>query len=221
MLDHMRPLDQVVDENDPGFPLLKELIGQSSIPCEILAPSQKKASVLLGLQVTTRSMLGTIAYETGGVLIDSGWLRLIGSGSEALQRDVLSWNEARSSGFLLVADDAVGGFFAINGGGIGEDVGSMYFWAPDTLEWEALGMGHSSFIGWALSGSLSQFYSSLRWDGWESEVKELSGDQCFNFYPFLWTKEGSVNQSHRKAVPVFEQYAFNVSAVEQINGKTI
>src|ERR1044071_7443416 len=34
---------------------------------------------LEALQATTRSPLGAIAHETGGMLIDHGWLRLLGS----------------------------------------------------------------------------------------------------------------------------------------------
>jgi hypothetical protein len=41
-------------------------------------------------------------------------------------------------------------------------------------------------------------------------MKNIGADQCFNFFPFLCTKEGSVHSSSRKAVSVAEQYAVNV-----------
>lgn len=38
---------------------------------------------LVKTQVTTRSVMGAVVYETGGILIDRGWLRILGSGSPA------------------------------------------------------------------------------------------------------------------------------------------
>ena len=155
--------------------------------------------------------MGAIAYETGGVLIDHGWLRILGSGHPRLPRNIVDWNAGRTDGHLLVADDVIGGFFSINGGGLGEDRGSMYYWAPDTLKWEAMGLGYSDFFCWALSDKLAVFYEGLRWLGWEADVKEAGGDQCYNFYPFLWTEEGSVESSSRKLIAISEQFAFNAA----------
>jgi hypothetical protein len=45
-----------------------------------------------------------------------------------------------------VADDAAGGCFSINGGGLGDDVGAVYYWAPDILQWEPLGIGYTAFL---------------------------------------------------------------------------
>jgi len=41
------------------------------------------------------------------------------------------WNQGRSSGFYLVADDAVGGFLAINGDAFSADVKNMCYWPPE------------------------------------------------------------------------------------------
>jgi hypothetical protein len=150
-----------------------------------------------------------VAYDTGGLLIDHGWLRVLGSGHPKLARNIVDWNEERSSGFLLVADDVVGGFFALNGGGLGEDAGAMYYWAPETLRWESLEIGYSDFLEWASTDRLRVFYAGSRWSGWEADVQAIPADQCFNFDPFLWAKEGSVHTSSRKAVGVAEQYALN------------
>jgi hypothetical protein len=76
---------------------------------------------------------------------------MLGSGHPRLTRDLAAWNRARSSGFLLIADDAVGGFFAINGGALGEDLGAVHYLAPDTWAWESLEMGHTAFVQWAFT----------------------------------------------------------------------
>lgn len=191
------------------MPLVQQWLEQGSQQFDVLEPSAARSDVLLGLQVTTRSPMGAIAYETGGILIANGWLRVLGSGNPRLNRAIVDWNAGRSNGHLLVADDVVGGFFSLNGGAFGEDLGTMYYWAPDTLEWEPLGLGYSEFLAWALSDKLSVFYEGMRWAGWEAEVQVASGDACFNFYPFLWTAQGSVTSSQRKLVSVAEQFAFN------------
>jgi hypothetical protein len=161
--------------------------------------------------------LGAIAYETGGLLIDHGWLRVLGSGHPQLSRNLVDWNNGRADAYLLVADDAAGGFFSINGGGLGDDVGAMYYWAPDTLRWEQLDIGYTDFLGWALSDRLATFYDGLRWDGWRSDLQELRADQCFSFFPFLWTREGSIDESSRTLIDVGEQFEINVELARKLD----
>ena len=43
--------------------------------------------------------------------------------------------------FLLVADGAIGGFFAPNRGALGADVKNVYYFAPDTLRREVTEKG--------------------------------------------------------------------------------
>jgi hypothetical protein len=150
-------------------------------------------------------------------MVDGGWLRFLGSGHPSLTRTLPGWNQGRTSGFYLVADDAVGGFFAINGGAFGEDVRNMYYWAPDSLDWEPLKIGFTDFFIWALSDRLARFYESLRWASWREDTAALSGEICYGFYPFLWTKEGSISASHREPVPVREAYDMKVDLVRQLN----
>jgi hypothetical protein len=215
----VRSLDELINEPESALPLVKQWMEAAAHPCEILPPSNLSADVLLKLQVTTRSPLGAIAYSTGGLLIDHGYLRILGSGHPRLTRDLASWNKGRSDGFLLVADDAVGGFFALNGGALGEDIGSMYYMPPDSLEWEPLEIGFSDFLGWATSVKLHDFYATLRWPGWESDVKQLGPDECFTFYPFLWSSEGSIELSRRSVVNVAEQYAVNMEMRSQLSNE--
>ena len=68
--------------------------------------------------------------------------------------------------FYLIADDVAGGYYAPNGGAFGKDEGKVYYLAPDTLEWEALGLTYTEFLLFCFSGRLDNFYASLRWEGW-------------------------------------------------------
>ncbi len=108
---------------------------------------------------------------------------------------------------LLVADDVLGGIFAINGGGLGEDAGNLYYFAPDTLRWEPLSIGYTAFLQWALSAdNLAQFYSSLRWPGWQTEIASLTGDQGVLVYPFLVAAGPPIADRSRSPVPMAELY---------------
>jgi len=71
--------------------------------------------------------------------------------------------------------------------------------------------------GIRFNGNLNEFYKTLRWTNWIDEVSKLDGNMVYNFYPFLWTKEGKdINEVSRKAIPVQEQYDFNLSTRSQL-----
>ena len=213
----MTSLEDLIDSRDPALPLIEKMLRAATLSYQLLPPSTESGRVLSSLQVTTRSTLGAIAYETGGLLIDHGWLRVLGSGHPQLSRNLVDWNNGRADAYLLVADDAAGGFFSINGGGLGDDVGAMYYWAPDTLRWEQLDIGYTDFLGWALSDRLATFYDGMRWDGWRSDLQELRADQCFSFFPFLWTREGSIDESSRTLIDVGEQFEINVELARKLD----
>lgn len=215
----MCALNELLDRQDPGIEKIREWMRDAVNECVLLPPSAEREQVLLQAQVTTRSTMGAIAYETGGILIAGGWLRFLGSGHPRIVRTLTGWNAGRSNGFYLVADDVVGGFFAINGGAFGTDVKNMYYWAPDSLDWEPMNIGFTDFFMWALSERLAQFYDTLCWPTWQTDLAQVSGDQCFSFYPFLWTKEGSVTTSRREPAPVQEVYDLKVHLLQQFNGK--
>lgn len=212
-----RKLNELINTAEPGIDLLQQLVRDAEVPCELLPPGPERENALLYLQVTTRSTLGAFAYDTGGLLIDDGWLRLLGSGHPKLTRSIHEWNSSRTDGtFYLVGDDAAGGFFAINGGAFGDDLGSVYYGAPDTLEWESLEMGHTDFVATFLTNQITEFYESLRWSTWRDDVRDLSTEKCFMFFPFLWAKEGSPEGSQRSIVPVSETWDMKVHIVRQL-----
>ncbi|MEM7357138.1 MAG: DUF2625 family protein [Acidobacteriota bacterium] len=212
----MRSLAELIDSDDPGIVLIREWADASELNCEILPPSDRREDVLLAVQVTSRSTLGALAYDTGGVLIDDGWLRFLGSGHPKIGRDLAQWNQDRANGFYLVGDDAAGGFFALNTGRLGPNMNRVYYWSPDDLEWEDLDLGLTDFLAACFSSRLATFYSDLRWADWREEVRSLPGDRCFSFVPFLWTAEGSVEKSVRSSVPVAEAFDNKLDIVRQL-----
>ncbi|RPD50209.1 DUF2625 domain-containing protein [Hymenobacter sediminis] len=215
-----RTLAELVNHQDSGWPLVQSWIKEARNPVQILPKDQTQAdSVLQAVQVTTRSPMGAIIYETGGLLVDHGWLRILGSGSVLLNRNLAAWNHGRQDGFLLVADDVLGGFFAINGGAFGtETLGKVYYFAPDTLRWENTDMTYSEFLIFSFSGDLKKFYEGLRWATWEQDVKLLDGTQGFSCYPYLFTKEGKdMRKLSRRPVPLAELWTLNNQFRQELN----
>jgi hypothetical protein len=133
------------------------------------------------------------------------------------------WNESLGipiADYLLVADDVVGGAFAINGGALGPATGNVFYFAPDSLAWEDLEMGHGDFVHWCCEGNLQGFYESMRWPGWEAESETVSGDQALHLYPPPWTKEGSdVSRVSRRIVPVHEVWTMQQDFVRQLGSR--
>ena len=216
----MRALSELIDRKEPAWPLVQQWIAEASMLVEVL-PADPAAgdAALYATQVTTRSPMGAIAHNSAGIFIDNGWLRVLGSGKhQRFQRSLPEWNAGKSNGFYLVADDAVGGFFAINGGALGEDTDNVYFYAPDSLRWEPCGFSYTQFLVWAMSEKLTEFYDSLRWDDWASEVKELGGDHVIGIYPFLWTQGAPIKERHRGRVPVAEQWGLQLDLQRQLDG---
>lgn len=183
----MKSLEQLLEQQSAWL-ILRDWFAQAKNLYEILASYPEDASAaLVGMQLSTRSPLGAIVYETGGVLIDHGWLRILGSGNEKLPRGLFDWNFGKTfkqSGeqpsYLLIADDAIGGYFAINAGGIGADIGRVYYYHPKSQQWKSLNLGYSEFLGWALSRDLDEFYQDLRWENWQSDVRKLQGHQILD-----------------------------------------
>lgn len=221
----MQPVEELINKTDPGWTLVKDWIKSAKNKVEILPVDTTRAKdALYKIQVTTRSPMGAVVYMTGGLLIDNGWIRILGSGSEKLNRTLPDWNKGKSfkefgdaPTFLLIADDAIGGFYLLNGGGLGKDLGKVYYFSTDDLEYEPLDITYTEFLQFCFDGDLDKFYEGKRWTAWRNEVSQLDGDKVFNFYPFLWTKEGKdINKISRKMVPVEEQYSFNLNMRKQL-----
>lgn len=221
----LRPVDELINLTEPAWSLVQQWINVAKNKVEILsADSTKAKDALYKTQVTTRSPMGAIIYSTGGLLIDNGWIRILGSGHTKLNRTLPDWKKGKSFNelgerppFLLVADDAIGGFFGINGGKFGKDAGKVYYLSPENLEWEPLGLTYTDFLNFCFNGNLNKFYKDLRWTNWIDEVSRLDGNFVYSFYPFLWTKEGKkINKNSRKVIPIDEYYTFIVSNRKQL-----
>ena len=89
----MRALELLIDANEPDQELVEEWLKEAKNGYEILPRNEGGAqSELLGLQVATRSPMGALAYGSSGIVIDGGWLRVLGSGCECMKRGIYGFN---------------------------------------------------------------------------------------------------------------------------------
>lgn len=189
----MQSIEELTDPEKSAWHIIQQWIAQAKNNCLVLKKDPSSANrELFTMQMPTSSPMGAVIYETGGILIHYGWVRLLGSGSFVLPRGLMDWNFSKSyaqSGekpqYLLVADDVIGGYFALNGGALGQDLGKIYYYSPKTLVWHSLNFTYTDFLSWLLNGNLEAFYADLFWDNWQEDVKQLDGNRVFTFEPEL------------------------------------
>jgi hypothetical protein len=181
----MKTLEELNDKQNSAWLIMQDWFKAARNHYEILPKdTEEAAKQLIGMQLSTKTPIGAVIYETGGILIDHGWLRILGSGCKQLPRGLFDWNFGKTfeeSGerpfHLLIADDAIGGYFAVNGGGLSEKVGMVHYFHPKKQKWESIGLNYSQFIGWALTADIASFYHDLRPANWQELVKDLNGSE--------------------------------------------
>ncbi len=220
----MRPIEELITNTDPGWPVVKQWIDSAKNKVEILPVDTSNAKdALYKTQVTTHSIMGAIVYSSGGLLVDNGWIRILGSGCSKMKRTLPDWNKGKAfkefgdpPAFFLVADDAAGGFFAINYGSFGKDEGNIYYLSPDELQWEPMNIDYENFIWFCFNGDLKKFYEGIRWNSWQKDLQGLKADEVFHILPPLWSQEGKdVEKSTKTPVPAEEQFLYNLQFRKQ------
>jgi len=220
----MRNITELINTDDSAWPLVQEWLQAATNKVEVIPVQiENGQEALYHTQVTTYSPMGAIILHTAGILIDNGWIRILGAGgSQQLHRSLPSWNKGKTftnhgeqPSYLMIADDAIGGLFLLNGGGLGEDLGKVYYLAPDNLTFEPLDLSYTEFLFFCFNGNIQDFYEGLRWKNWQEEVSKINGDEVFTFFPFLFTKEGKdVNTITRKIIPIEEYYNFMLQYIK-------
>ncbi len=221
----IRPAGELAEVPDPAWPQWLELVRLAPVPAVVLPVARQAGlEVLFRLQVNARSMMGALALGSGGMLVDHGWVRLLGGGSEGLP-DLAAANGLGPPGisgpppWLTVGFDVLGGRFAVNGGGLPGEPGEVCYWGPDTLDWTPLGGGYGQFARMVLSSGLAGFYQDLRWPGWQDEVAALAPGQGISVYPFLFTAQSRpVARASRRPVPFAELLGVHAEAERQVSG---
>lgn len=183
-----RTWSELVQVPEPLLPTFQKWARGATNPVEVLPPNPNPADreeAIVAVQASRDSLLGTLAWDTGGMLVDHGFIRVLGSGHPRLGSSFATWNR-QSLGVLFVAFDAIGGMFVINDGGLsGVEVGHVAYFAPDTLTWVPMKVDFGQWMLWAINGSTDEFYGAIRWTSWKRDVSMLPGTMGWRFEPPL------------------------------------
>jgi hypothetical protein len=90
----LKSLQELINGEDPAWPLVQEWVAEATNPVEILLPPEQRTreEALLATQVTTRSPMGAIIYESGGIL----------QGVLPKLREELNYQEILTGGFAAL-----------------------------------------------------------------------------------------------------------------------
>lgn len=202
--------------DEDAISMIREWVSASPLEVAVIpAETDDGCRTLEALQVTTRSPLGAMALHTGGILVDHGWLRVLGAGSARLPRALDRWNTVdgvpRCDKGILIADDVLGGFFAWF-----REPRTVHYLAPDTLEWEDSELGYTDWLRWCFTDGLLQYYADYRWDGWAADVTPIGGAAGILVYPPLFAKGPPIKERYRGAVPVAELWSLGLDFAKQL-----
>ncbi len=222
----VRDYDELAAAADPAWPVIEQLAAAAAVPVNVVPSGDADSGprTLYRLQVTVHSFLGAVAGHCGAILVDHGWLRLLGSGLDGLpslsDANGLGEPTERSTapGHLIVAYDVLGGTFALNGGGLPGEPGEICYLGPDTLAWTPIGLpGHSGLVQWALAGGIEETFADLRWPGWEEQAEAARPGQGITAFPPLWAAESRDGSAvSRKIISLAELVACHAETARQL-----
>lgn len=175
-IDRFITAEDLLDVEEPLWPDLHRLVAAG--PHRVLPPDPEVAHRrFIHLECGANTGIGAMVYHCAGLLVDHGWLRLFGSGSDSEDSRDLVRGLGRGQAWL-VGYDVLGGTYAMNLGTF-ENVtfGHMMHWSTATARWHPMNLTYEEFLRWALTGGLNAYYHQLRWTGWESVVASLSLDE--------------------------------------------
>ncbi|MEH0986225.1 DUF2625 family protein [Micromonospora sp. CPCC 205556] len=198
-----------------AWPAVSAVVAAAPYPVEVLpVDPERAATCLTALGITTRSWLGAVVGDSGGLLVDHGWLRVLGGGHDGLP-DVAAMLDPEA-GRLVVAFDVLGGQFAWLPAQPGA-APTVHYFGPDHLAWQDLELGYGVWLEAMLAGGVTSFYEDLRWPGWETEVAGVAPDEGISLWPPPWTREGNdLSAVSRKAIPLAELVSAQQDVARQL-----
>lgn len=171
----------------------------------------KNEQVFAELGINQESVLGQVVCHISKLKINDYLSVLGGDENEKLNIGVFN-REVRSvypGRKLVVAVDIWGGLFAIGNGDFPGNENSIWYFAPDRLQWEDLDVNYTQFFSWVCSVHINKFYADFLCADIVTISKMLKEDEGILIYPFLWSNECNLKTAVKKPVPVVELVQIN------------
>ena len=171
-------------------------------------------SIVSQLGLNKATTLSTIICNVSGITVDN-IIRIIGQGNQKMIgvdkiNAIVNGKPSKIRDMLIIGTDIFGGIYAMNMTEINGVIGNIFYFAPDTLAWESMDMKYSQFLYWTVHGNVNEFYSSMKWNGWEQIAVSTGFNEGILVYPFLWSKEINIETASKKIVPFEELININM-----------
>lgn len=199
---------------------LFEALRQSPNKVEICKSESDGYKIIEQMGIGENTTIGLIILNCSMLRIN-GYLRIWGSGNNTTHRNFVDGNNELRGYFggnkVVVADDIWGGCFAINNGDFSGSPQYLWYYAPDTLQWENLEITYSQFIYWAIGPDIQGFYKSFLWDNTRTLLDQITFSQGLSIYPPLWTKECDSKTASVRIIPMNELVKVNIEIAKQLD----
>ncbi len=181
--------------------MISEVFKDATTSINMLPVAQNDVINLDGfITFNPESAFGTILMNTGGIIVDN-LVRVYGTGDI----DFYTRNSAlKGFDMMIVADDAVGGLFAM------QPDGSLSYFAPDTLEWEEMDIDYYTFLSWLCDRErVHKFYENCMQEGFAELIKNIKINEGILYTPPLWT-ESEETKREMSVVDIEEIYGLQL-----------
>ena len=202
---------------------IMDLVNQSCNGSKYRILQADNEDVLKDLQVDTNSTLGCILMHFSSMNV-GGYLRILSIENKKEDSDIVFFNgrlrEANPCKKLFIANDIWGGLYAISNGDFDGDDNNIWYYAPDALAWEDVGMNYDQFLFWACSDKLVGFYRDFLWRDMDQYLQKINMNQGVLIYPFLWSHECNIETADKKIVPLEELLGINADCERILHNRT-
>lgn len=151
--------------------------------------------VLEQIGIPETSTLGQVILHVRKLVVNK-YLRILGEDIWKINNKVKSIYPGDKT---IIATDIWGGLFAISNGDFPGNKSVIWYYAPDTLQWESIDIDYPHFITWVLSKKFNQFHSSFMWSNIDDILNSVSDQQGIFIYPFLWANECNIETATKKS----------------------
>ena len=187
---------------------LEELLLNGKNNVEIIPADAECAKINADYyQADNPTNFGLLISQSGGVTAN-GVVRLLGSNRDPDFRDICLFNVKHgSAGVVFLGDDIFGGIFAVNTGLFSDNLGSIMYFAPDTLEWEDTELRLSGLFAWLKDGDMAGFYGQFSEEEYNAlRARNVGFNKVLSFYPPQWSAEFSNGERDVREIDINEHY---------------
>lgn len=204
------------------FNEIVSIFNESENEIKISRSAGSAQDVLSRMGINGDSTLGQVISNAKEIYVNR-YLRLCGSANiEKMNALVKKYYPGDK---VVVATDVWGGIFAIGNGDFEGHPAGIWYYAPDSLDWEETELNYTEFIDFAAGDTVEHYYESWLWQDCKKYfagklgglIGGVNSDQAVLVYPFVWSKEFNAESAKKETVPFEDILKINAEYEKRIN----